>query len=148
MNRPSGTATWRKLSIIGGLLLLFALGSYLYLHGVISDRIDNGVRVTGTVVDRNDFRASRSTRESRLTIRYPVGDHTIEVKAMALAFGAPEVAKGDEVVVFYDRNSPERMATSSGYASEDFAMVLPRIVGVVGLCVAMVALVGYLMASR
>jgi hypothetical protein len=40
------------------------------------------------------------------------------------------------------------MATVDGYASEDVLLVLPRIVGVLGLCVLMVGLVNHLLARR
>ncbi len=148
MALSSGAARSLRLVIIGGLLLAFAVGIYAYLRDVISDRLGSGVRTVGTVVYRDDSRVSRSTKESRLTIRYLVGDRTVEVKAMALDFGAPKIAVGKAVPLSYDREAPERMATVSGYASEDFALVLPRLMGVVGLCLLMVALVSYLVSTR
>ena len=67
---------------------------------------------------------------------------------MALDFVAPKIAVGEAVPLSYDRHAPERMATVSGYASEDVALVLPRLMGVVGLCLLMVALVNYLVSTR
>ncbi|GAA1660997.1 DUF3592 domain-containing protein [Catellatospora bangladeshensis] len=148
MALSSGTARSLRLVIIGSLFLAFAVGLYFYLDDVIEDRRDGGIQTVGTVVDRDDLRMSRAAKELRLTIRYLADVRTVEVKAMALNFGAPEIAVGEAIPLSYDRDAPERMATESGYASEDVVLILPRLMGVIGLCLLMVAMVNYLVSTR
>lgn len=136
------------VGLVGGLLVLIALGSYLYLRSSIGDRMEAGVRVVGTVVDSKAYRAGRSSHESRLTIQYEVEGKTVEVKAMSLNFGSPGVTVGDKIDIFYDTKSPDKMATISGYASEGMILVLTRLIGVIGLCVLLAALVQFVATHR